>query len=345
MRAQQAFKQASAKQEQFTFNYEWEVSQFFKGREDLLDLITFVSVGPSSAKQVGGMKVQDINREHIASTVQRTREAHGACALSGGVQLGTGERSGHIFITEPLKKPAVANLLGTDAPEDAHEVFVFDHEVGHLTCKHGYGYFNLSECVADAYAMIRHFQRFGMDAAYVENVADMRAVGMVFRRESGFRGQGNHFSSPVADAIMRDSKTHDFTALTPFQTVQLAERYALNHAMQSELVRDTAKEFERFTGRLTEVAAGDSSVLRELGTYLLTTSHTEAFKWGSRALLAVLDGKVENKDGVIAPKGAEWQMLRRAIKARQTEYSRKGAMLFGIESKPRVPANGNKRPG
>ena len=330
------FQSAAERQVTYTFNYEWEVAEFYRKNPAELERIRFISVGRVWAKPVGGTKAIDANQDtYMRGTVQRTRDVFGACAQRG---MNPGEL--FIYMAEPLKRPGLPLLLGAHVHQGILCAYVFDHEAGHALTRNGIGQFNLSECAADAYAVLRHLQRFGMQSTYLESVAAIRAVELIFRQEwSGV--YGNHFSSPVIDAVLRDSRAVDFSALSQAETIALADRYALAHAHHPELVRQTAANFSAFRGKLSDMALGDYSALELLGQHVLTTRAFVDFKYGARALLAFLDGRVTCDETVLQPEGSQWQLLRQAIKQRQADCNDKKAVFFGFQ---RDAANNNGGP-
>lgn len=104
---------------------------------------------------------------------------------------------------------------------------VMDHELGHLGIAGSlYSEYDTpeelkGECIADAYALIRHFQRFGAETdckdKYVSPFARARALI--------FNGHGGHFTSFVLDEIIKRRQAIDFASLTPAQTAAMAVEY------------------------------------------------------------------------------------------------------------------------
>lgn len=107
--------------------------------------------------------------------------------------------------------------------------FVFDHEMGHLLLDNGFlADEHLSESAADAYAVLRHIQRYGADTEFLRyyNRADMVVFG----------------SSPVhcTDMVVARAKEiaaeRDVSALSLIETVRLADQIATESNVSEDLL-------------------------------------------------------------------------------------------------------------
>lgn len=149
-----------------------------------------------------------------------------------------------IFINDAVAGAEAANV--SKATEE-HLLFVLDHELAHCGVKDGFGRaasprdyaILLGESVADAYAMIRHYQRFGVDNASRDKYVSPggRADNFVLF------GDSTHFTSFVLDAIVKRKHLIDFDKLTPEQTADLARRFALEYMPPKRVVEDLAWTF------------------------------------------------------------------------------------------------------
>jgi len=97
--------------------------------------------------------------------------------------------------------------------------FVFDHEIGHAVIADGTGPTVLSESIADAFAVLRHFQRFGTHSHLLDGLASLRACGMAM-------GDVLHFTSPVVARIIALKNEIDIERLTFAETADLARALA-----------------------------------------------------------------------------------------------------------------------
>ena len=182
------------KPSEYVFDYEREVEGFYadhpkhKGRIFFLDVASHELRGYKGAEAEKIKKILNTNHEVGCALAIRDRERG-----SEAVYYPTPGYSCVFLDTRPYKERLIRLVAGPEA-SDIENVFTLDHEIGHLICPGGIEKFNLRECVADAYATIRHIQRFGADSPYLHNIVHSRAVGLVFER-----GEGSHFTSPVTD--------------------------------------------------------------------------------------------------------------------------------------------------
>jgi hypothetical protein len=242
-----------------------------------------------------------------------------------------------VMLSTPVDKIG-QSFLGHAISPDVADAFIFDHEIGHAICRDAFvgTYSNLKESIADAFATLRHYQRFGVQSTALDHLPAMRAVGLVFRPDSG-----DHFTSPVVQHIIEDRKNIDFTALTLAETTQMARRYAALYAPHPKSVENLAKKFQHFNNKLSPFTKGEFAVLRHLAATVLAAEDPEEFKWGSRAVCAILDGKVGFEQKRILPIGEEWMQIRQALNKREAELEQSG-ILFGIQQTNPTTQN-NKR--
>ena len=240
---------------------------------------------------------------------------------------------GYVVFSTNMDRPGLPRLLGSVSATEMEKVFTMDHETAHIMRRCDSKSRNLWECIADANATIKHIQRFGSDSSCIKNIVGMRAVELVFRADGG-----EHFTSPVTEKIIADSKTVDFSTLTPKETKLVASRYALKYMINSYLVE---KMFDKFKGKLPEIAQGNHTALRLLGNHVLSTDSAAEFKWGAVAFRNLMDGNVFC-DGVrILPVGDEWQKMREAIDHRQVEYEARNPVFFGLAPQIHVKTHKN----
>lgn len=152
-------------------------------------------------------------------------------------------------------KQKVVALIGVNQPGLSREeplsektrrqlLYVLDHELGHLGLKQGYTtqyYPDLeedlrAEAVADAYAHLRYYQRFGDSGAPPLYDAARRARGLCL-------GDKSHFTSFVIEAVDKLRRTADLTTLDAAETAKLAEELALAHKPSAETTEKIAQDF------------------------------------------------------------------------------------------------------
>lgn len=115
--------------------------------------------------------------------------------------------------------------------------FTFDHELGHMIGKRGYSeFYNRNEdikieceSVADAFAVLRGFQRYGAEKAreYAENLIASRSTHLFTRDDVG------HTTAAVIEKILEDSEVIDFTSLSPKQLLKACAYYGNKEASKA----------------------------------------------------------------------------------------------------------------
>lgn len=308
----------------YVFDYTREVGDFYAAFPSLQSEVIFLETSTRQLIQPDALRRQKFdtamgrNDQCLRHYFNRSAKI-GACTA---VQTGYQEDGRYILINQNKERDNIPRRLGHLASIDLENLFKLDHEIGHQICKNGYvkkdG--NLCEAAADAYAALRHIQRFGGVTPYLENLVAFRALELVFRDDKGV-----HFTSAVVARIIQDSKEKDFTTLSPAETVRLADAYAAARPLGGQAIALVAAEFNAFKERFPEVAAGHMDVLRDLGACLLTTKSPMALKWGALAMQAILDGKALCQGVRVMPKGEEWMVLRENLHKRQAELRLTGA--------------------
>jgi len=193
-----------------------------------------------------------------------------------------------VFMNESVDpKERAAVSLQTEQ----HLLFVMDHELAHCAIKDGFSKnvtssrdYNilLGESVADAYAMIRHYQRYGVDSQsqnkYVSPAG--RADGFILF------GDTTHFTSFVLDAINKRKNEIDFDKLDPQQTADLARRFALAYMPPKRVVEDLSWDFGPIRNEFSKNLNGGVKALIEK---TLAADDYYTFKFGSLWLNGFLE--------------------------------------------------------
>jgi hypothetical protein len=233
-----------------------------------------------------------------------------------------------VLARNPARKN-LPQLMGKEASVDIELLNTFDHEIGHAATRDGFGGSagaNIREATADAYAAIRHIQRFGVDG-WLKNLPETRAAELVFRPD-----RADHFTSPVIEAVIEAAKTFDFKALTPQQTAVAANNFAVSYSPHPRLLMEAQEAFRHINGKLGDVAKGNLGPVRDLALAVLSTDSAVVFKWGAVALRAFMDGKIL-VDGVhIRTREKYWDDIRTALARREQEHGKDSLFL------PKPPA-------
>lgn len=206
----------------------------------------------------------------------------------------------HVIVFHPDKKPLYAPKAG--GIDDAGS---FDHETGHILASDMRG--RLGENLADSYAMLRHFQRFGDVSAEADYCGWRRAAHFVMT------GVDTHLTTFSVDKILIDRKSADFISLTPKETLEIARAYARQNTPARKTLDKAARDFSLLCGRTFNGAS-----CKKIAEITLQADPDSAtFYLGARVLSALWQPGGREIDGkTIELKGAAWQSLRAKIEAR-----------------------------
>lgn len=309
-----AFNTAAAFEQPYDFDLDREVAAFYRDHPEQKGKIYFIDASTMPGAVCCGDAADENEAAALLGANPLVAESN-KLAFESGSRSDFYSQSGYGTICLNLTRKSQQHLLGYEAGAGISEVFVFDHEAGHLLCENGLGEMNLRERTADAYAALRHIQRFGKDSPAIRRLIDKRAVELVF-------GDGvEHFTAPLVEKIIADAQTTDFSALTPAETAALATRYAAENPADTTMIRHVAAEFHVLRQGLGRLMKGDPAVIRLLAEMVMATNDPNLFKWGTAAVRALLDGDV-NVGGERPPKpqGAEWTALRKNIDARAAKF-------------------------
>lgn len=124
--------------------------------------------------------------------------------------------------------------------------YVLDHELGHAVTMlkinkqsmktSSFG--NKAECEADAYAMIRHYQRYGSQSSFPEYVRDLRNMNAVHKMDV------THWTSRAVQKVIDLNKQGQLQSLTPQQARDLAVKIAEETHLSTDAEHNITKAFK-----------------------------------------------------------------------------------------------------
>lgn len=179
------------------------------------------------------------------------------------------------------------------------DVGTFDHETGHVLSPETQG--TLAENTADAYAAIRHVQRFDGQKTDLEYAAWKRSVIFITS------GQTSHLTTFTLDKITIDRATAHFVSLTPAETAAIAKAYAQTHTPDENRLKTLARDFR--AARDKKVT--EATFLRIAAITLRADPSSDTFYMGARALMTPLNRANVKLDGkTIRLKDPKWDAIR-----------------------------------
>lgn len=186
------------------------------------------------------------------------------------------------------------------------DVGTFDHETGHVLSPEAQG--TAAENIADAYAVIRHFQRFDGQETDIAYAGFKRSLQFILH------GKTSHVTTFTVDKIITDRETANFVSLTPAQTAAIAKDYAQQNTRDEKHLRVLARAF-----RAARDKKPTEETLRRIAAITLRADpHSDVFYLGARALMLPLhEGKAqyEGRNIVLRDK-AFWDIARQKMDAK-----------------------------
>ncbi len=101
-------------------------------------------------------------------------------------------------------------------------LYVLDHELGHHVTKKGLGYLSgqVRESSADAYAALRHIQRFGKHTVFAIDKAERMSANIVLQADTA------HYTTDTIERAVRVAEETDISKLSLRETAALAQKIA-----------------------------------------------------------------------------------------------------------------------
>jgi hypothetical protein len=182
---------------------------------------------PETADILSHMSVDETEISEIGKTVRTARRLK-----TSFCQAVEDERRKTLsaVVFHPEKRPLYAPQPGLK-----DDVGTFDHETAHALVPSEGG--PLSENTADAFAVLRHLQRFGETDKDIDYCGWKRAVD--FMRT----GVTSHLTTFTVDKILLDKKSADFLSLSPAETAAIARDYARRNTLKSAPLKKLVKDF------------------------------------------------------------------------------------------------------
>ncbi len=129
----------------------------------------------------------------------------------------------------------VSGVFNKRYTKDMRSVYVLDHEIGHQVVPRGMVSGYLAECRADAFATLRHLQRYGFDTDYF--VLMTRAHSVVLGTSPV------HYTTDIMEAVRAYARDNDISGLPLAATARLADRLVRSLPVGSADIHRLAKKF------------------------------------------------------------------------------------------------------
>lgn len=212
--------------EQLCLHFNAEARQVVRDFGDRFDGFVFGSKNHEIyvSRQLNGGVIGDLGQE-ILQMQQRFMSMYDVAGTFKNFEVeacGRLQRIGSVMVNlESDQRSYVSNKF----PLEMELTAAFDHEVGHMLVPGGHQEdlsSHYQECAAEAYALIRHVQRYGTGT-------DIFEVSHVYAMSQLLEGSAHYYVAGVIDKVLSLSRSVDLSALTPQQTVTLAGSIAENY--------------------------------------------------------------------------------------------------------------------
>ncbi|MBU6474685.1 MAG: hypothetical protein KGQ70_01855 [Alphaproteobacteria bacterium] len=255
-------------------------------------------------------RTQDKNRQTYAETDNRLRLLF-------------------IMYDEPVNENEIGAL-----PKKAEKdiLFVLDHELAHLVVKdpplageNEQYKSSIREAVADAYALIRHYQRYGTKSAHKSAIVDpwARAGALTLN------GDTVHFSTLMLEEILKRRDVIDFASLDPQQTAELARRFAVAYTPPASVVNSIFKKLKPVQ-MIYDDEPDANKWLKALARIALDPKNDPyTFRICKKILDGYLDGRTDMDGRSFSTQGVYWDDVRARLKEAEERHTRED-ILFNI---------------
>ena len=311
-----------------------------KGRLLILDMNEYRAYGCDAIDHEKTGLTPDTAHGYLGnhSITQEMRENKNKSSCAGGDPA---RNLNMIFINDRIDEKELNNVSEKTEKE---MLLTLDHELAHRAIANGNDQNNLytdviAESIADAYALIRHYQRFGVDSDYHDLAYNpvRRTRNMVWNDDK------DHFTSFVLDEIIKRRHLIDFDRLDPAQTASLAWRFAMEYAPAAPVVERIHRVYEPLR-EAYKASTEANDLLKVLTDVVLNPENGYyTFKAGSQWLMYFLETRTFfNGEPINLPAEYLDDALKK-LKEREFKFAQED-ILFNmpiVASPQPAPANQN----
>lgn len=209
-----------------------------------------------------------------------------------------------IFVADdPMPNTAFPMMASEHNNTEMWQRYVLDHELGHAVTMisidrqsgKSSSLGNKAECEADAYAMIRHFQRYGADSTFPAYLSDLRNMNVVHK------GDVTHWTSRAIDYVIALNAAGALARLTPQESRDLAVKIAVKTHLSADAEFNISEAFGPTTGIAGDARRRKTSEGEKIMSYIAGVASIGA-KTSSPSALEVCR-RYMSRVGIYAPAG------------------------------------------
>ena len=211
-----------------------------------------------------------------------------------------------IMFNEKVQNKELHNL----SPKRAQELLAtLDHELAHLVIKEAYNEENdrhgnyVEEHVAEAYAQLMHYKRFGTDGHYADGTGALDLARSFVFKQSDMQ---SHFYYLTIKKIVECRHLINFSELKQADIADLARRFAIKNTPSNAQMQDIDEAFA--ATRKAYRGGGLAAGMRALAKVAHETPHPHVARVSIDLFLDI------KKQFGFKLQGDEWDRLRHSIK-------------------------------
>ena len=280
--------------------------------------------------------------ERFIQARQRAMFEQGWAAAAGPHNLGT-TRLQHLSLKDSDNDRYVSGKF----PQEMNKVAVFDHEMGHFLVWEAWllnTNAHVSECAADAFAALRHIQRYGDRTDFFEHATATVA-------HAGVAGSKIHFASAVFQKIaaLQKSGKVDIANLPLEDTVKLAGKLAAGYAFPQEVLDKIRAAYDASPAVGNSAAHSAAETKALIKVMLAHKGDDDIYRAGNLAISRA-DIKQSLADACATDAELKDLCAQMARHEKDSRFSIDAAAAMdkqraaGARDKKRAIAKGNKRP-
>ncbi len=258
-----------------------------------VDLNTNTRTGPRLARIRATLsgKFRRMIKDKRQKAQTLTRGSAHALADGGGINM----------LAMTLDRP-FGLLIGRGLTDEMDQLFAFHHEIGHLIVPAAHAgklddyfgkLFGISnsgrEAAADAYAVIRHLQKYGAGSAPIEFAPFKRATDTINNSHDDAQ---SYVTSFAIDAVLRDRHKLLAAELTPAQVVEKVNEYHLRYTPTRPQVDALLKDFAPLKNEIPKISRTNTAPLLKLAEIALDPATSPQAFYMANRVLSVFLGKM-----------------------------------------------------
>lgn len=307
------------------FDFPGAVAELYDTYPQLRDKTFFVNVGDFTLVHPGihtlGYNIR--SRQKLVDTNEKFKKLRNSCCY-------TYDDKRFVFLYAENDR---TSILGGRASSLHQNHFTLDHEAAHAVIPsahyNGVDTINFAETVADAFAVIRHYQKFGLQSTALDDLPRQRALYAFFRPETN--APLGHFTANVVEKIIQMREGLNIPNLSPDETIKLALHFAQTFRIAPGVLQEwNQTTFEKTITKFRQPdddSARSDEGLRLLADAVLNTTSPLIAKWGYRVLDGLLNGEITKvpRKGmpefiIPALEGFHWKDVAIQLRQRKENY-------------------------